>query len=332
LGLGGVGKTQLATEYAYRQASDYRIRWWIPAEQPAAIPSHLVALARQLGIPEQAEQTQAIAALLAELGRRDDWLLVFDNAEDPRDLHPYWPSIDHGGHVLVTSRNPNWQPLATPVPVNVLPRPDAMTFLQRRSGIDNQDADQLAATLGDLPLALEQAAAYLEQTHTSPAEYLELLATRARELFALGRPATSEQTIATIWSLSLQRVHAEAPAAEELLRLCAFLAPDDIPRWLLEDHPDVLPEPLATAVHDRLAFQQAIGALRRYSLVGVAGDALWLHRLVQAIVRHSLKSEQAMVSASAAVRLVALCRVRGYAEPGSRPGPRRHPGWVMVRC
>jgi hypothetical protein len=93
-GLGGVGKTQLAAEYAHRHASDYRIRWWTSAEQPAAIPRQLVALARQLGIPEQADQTQTVAALLAELGHRGDWLLVFDNAEDPHDLRPYWPSTE----------------------------------------------------------------------------------------------------------------------------------------------------------------------------------------------------------------------------------------------
>jgi hypothetical protein len=168
-GLGGVGKTQLAAEYAYRHAGDYPIRWWVPAEQPAAIAGRLVALARQLGIPEQTEQTQTVAALLGELGRRHDWLLVFDNAEDPHDLHPYWPSTDLGGRVLVTSRNPNWQPLAATLPVDVLPRADAVAFLHRRTGLNPDDADRLAEALGDLPLALEQAAAYLDETATRQA-------------------------------------------------------------------------------------------------------------------------------------------------------------------
>jgi tetratricopeptide (TPR) repeat protein len=306
-GLGGVGKTQLALEYAHRHADDYRIRWWVPAEQPAAIPSHLGALARQLGILEHAEQAQTIAALHAELGRRDGWLLVFDNAEDPHDLHPYWPSAstERGGRVLVTSRNPNWQPIAATTPIDVLPRPEAIAFLQWRASIHKDDADALTEALGDLPLALEQAAAYLEQTRTPPVEYLKLLGSRTRELFALGRPATSEQTIATTWSVSLQRVHAEAPAGEKLLRLCAYLAPDDIPRWLLEHHPEALPKPLAAAVRDRLAYQHALGALRRYSLATVTDDAVSVHRLVQAVVRHQLDAQHTRTWAAAALGLVA---------------------------
>jgi NB-ARC domain len=279
-GLGGIGKTQLAAEYAHRHASDYPIRWWIPAEQPAAIPGQLVALARQLGIPEHSEQTVTVAALRTELGRRGDWLLIFDNVEDPHDLRPYWPSTDAGGWVLVTSRNPNWQPLAATLPVDVLPRSDAIAFLQGRVGLDKQDANALAEALGDLPLALEQAAAYLVENSTPVGEYLELLRDRGPELFALGQPATSEQTIATTWAVSLDRIAIETPPAQDLLSLCAFLAPDDLPRSLLAEHPGELPGPLANAVYDRVGFQQALGALRRYSLATVTAEAVSVHRLV----------------------------------------------------
>jgi len=320
-GLGGVGKTQLATEYAYRHANGYRIRWWIPAEQPAAIPGHLVALACELGIPEQAEQTETVAALLAELGGRDDWLLVFDNAEDPHDLRPYWPSTDAGGRVLVTSRNPNWQPLAVTLPVDVLPRADAIAFLRRRVGLDTEDADALAEALGDLPLALEQAAAYLQQTTTPPGEYLDLLATRARELFALGPPATSEQTIATIWTVSTHQLRERTPAAEDLLMLFAFLAADDIPRALPAQHPDQLPERLAATVQDPLAYQQAIGALRRFSLITTSQDseALSVHRLVQAVTRQQLNPTQERDWVTAALRLLRAAFPDRHADPDTWP-------------
>jgi tetratricopeptide (TPR) repeat protein len=304
-GLGGVGKTHLALEYAHRHAADYPIRWWVAAEQPAAIPGQLATLAGQLGIPEHADQSETVAALRAELGRRGGWLLLFDNAEDPHDLQPYWPPTEAGGWVLVTSRNPNWQPLAATMPVDVLPRADAVAFFRQRAGMDKADADRLAEALGDLPLALEQAAAYLEQTHTPPGTYLQLLRTRAPELFALGRPATSEQTIATTWSVSLRRLHAEAPAAEDLVRLCAYLAPDDIPRSLLEEHPDLLPEPLTVAVRDPVAFGQALGALGRYSLASITDEGVSVHRLVQSVVRHALSGDQATAWAAAAVALVA---------------------------
>jgi tetratricopeptide (TPR) repeat protein len=305
-GLGGVGKTELALEYAHRHANDYDIRWQVPADQPTVISARLVELARRLGIPEQIEQSNTVAVLLDELGRRDRWLLIFDNAEDPQDLRPFWPpSPGSGGHVLVTSRNPNWQPLAATVPVDVLPRDDAIAFLQLRARIGKDDADRLAEALGDLPLALEQAAAYLAQTHTPVDEYQELLRTRARELFALGHPATSEQTIATIWTVSLQSLRNEAPPAEDLLRLCAFLAPEDIPRRLFSDHPDGLPTRLSKAVRDRLAYQQALGALSRYSMATVADDAINVHRLVQAVVRVQLgPAKQLQGAATTAVRLV----------------------------
>jgi tetratricopeptide (TPR) repeat protein len=153
-------------------------------------------------------------------------------------------------------------------------------------------------------LALEQAAAYLEETGATPAEYLELLGDRAKELFALGRPATTEQTIATTWRASLERLRAEAPAAEELLTVCAFLAPDDLPRTLLTDHAGLLPDRLAAAVADRLEFQQTLGTLRRYSLATLTPETVGVHRLVQAVVRHTLDPEQTRVWAAAAVGLV----------------------------
>jgi hypothetical protein len=138
----------------------------------------------------------------------------------------------------------------------VLPRAEAVAFLARRLRRDDptSDFERLAATLGDLPLALDQAAAYLEETATPTAEYLTLLDTHGRELFALGRPATTEQTIATTWTVSMQRLRERTPAAEELLVLCAFLAPDDIPRGLPTQYPEVLPERLAATVRTPLAY------------------------------------------------------------------------------
>jgi hypothetical protein len=123
--------------------------------------------------------------------------------------------------------------------------------------------------VGDLPLALEEAAAYLEETGVDLKEYLELVRGRARELFGLDEPPDDAQgdqrRVATVWSLSLDRVHDEAPAAEALLNLCAFLAPE-IPRELPREQPQVLPEELAPMVSDPLAYNRRLAAVSRYSL------------------------------------------------------------------
>jgi hypothetical protein len=173
-GMGGVGKSQLALEYAHRHAADYHVRWWIPSEEPLAISTALAALARQLGLGEQADQEETVAKVLAELGRRDRWLLIFDNAVHPKDLIGYQPSGE-GGDVLVTTRTRWWGGVATRLEVGVFDRREAAGFLQRRTGSSEQAiAEALAEELGALPLALEQAAAFMEQTGLGLGEYLEV--------------------------------------------------------------------------------------------------------------------------------------------------------------
>jgi tetratricopeptide (TPR) repeat protein len=290
-GLGGVGKTELALEYAHRFASDYDIVWWIAAELPTSATADLATLAQELGIEQAADQDEMVAMLFKELRGRLRWLLVYDNAERPERLVGLLPP-GGGGQVLVTSRWSAWGRQATPLRVNVLDRHESIGFLTKRTSFNDHKAlDELAELLGDLPLALEEAAAYLEETGDGLAEYLGLVRSRARELFGLDQPPADErsdqQRVATTWSLSLDRVRQEAAAAEALLSLCAFLA-SGIPRGLPREQPQVMPKELAQAVSDDLAYNQMLAVVGRYSLATVSPTAVGLHRLVQAVIQARL--------------------------------------------
>jgi tetratricopeptide (TPR) repeat protein len=302
-GLGGVGKSQLALEYCYRHAADYQLVWWVTAESPLLAAAGLAALGPRLGLPPMVEQAEQVAEVLAELGRREGWLLVFDNAEQPGDLEGLLPTGGRG-QVLVTSRNPVWGRLATPLRVDVLTALEAEGFLLRRSG----DADQAAAAalaeeLGWLPLALEQAAAYCEQTSLGLAGYLDRYRRARARLLDKGALEDYPATVATTWRLNLDQVATRSPAAVQLLQVASFLAPAAIPSDLFGADLKVLPVELAQAAADDLILDEVVGALYRHSLVTRDNDGIHLHRLVQAVVRADLADQQPMW-AERALRLV----------------------------
>ena len=304
-GLGGVGKTQLALEYAYRYAPEYEVVWWVRSEEAATLGADYAALAGALDLREKdaPDQRAAVDAVRRWLEQNRGWLLAFDNAPGASEVRSYLPR-GATGHVLVTSRNPVWGGTATPLPVRQFERRESVEFLLRCTGqADETSAGALADALGDLPLALEQAGAYIEETGRSISGYLELFRDRRRELLARGMPSTEyPDTVATTWEISFQQV--EGTPAADLLRLVAFLAPDDVPRSLLSEGTEHLPEPLGGAVADSLALDDALAALRRYSLAEVTEESLSVHRLVQAVVRDRMPQDDRSRWAGAAVELV----------------------------
>jgi tetratricopeptide (TPR) repeat protein len=306
-GMGGVGKSALAVEYAYRHREEHRVVWWLRAERPETLVADLAALAGPLGLPEAGarEQQVVLDAVDRWLNSHDGWLLVVDNAEPTKqttDLLPEGP-----GRLLVTSRDVAWRRQATALlPVEVLGRAESVRLLGRRSGDgDRAAAGRLAEVLGDLPLALEQAGAYCEAEQLPLAGYLELLHRNAAELFAEGQPVDYTHTVATNWTLGVDKAAGRSPQAPDLLRLFAYLGPEELPWDLLAPALAEQPElPGALAGIAVGGLDRALGALARFSLVRRAGDEVVAHRLVQQVVRDQLDEQTATGWAGAAVRLV----------------------------
>ena len=289
-GMGGVGKTQLATEYAHAHPTEYDVVWWIAAEEPASLPDQFIALAARLGLDPVADPEALRDQVHDALRSVPGWLLIFDNANAVQDIQPWVPSVPLPagipGHVIVTTRRSGFAALGQVMDLDVIDLPDAVRLLRSRVPDLGQDiGERIAEDLGRLPLALEQAAAYLDRAQMPGQEYLELLRRRAADLYARGQVTDRIDTIATLWDISLERISSESPAAVQLLDVCAYLAPEPIPLDLFTAHPGELPEPLASAAADKLAFADTIAVLVDYSMAKRTATGLQLHRLVQATIR-----------------------------------------------
>jgi hypothetical protein len=299
-GLGGAGKTSVAVEYAYRHLAEVGVAWQVACENTTVLAAGFGELAAQLGARELADTRDPVASVHAVLAAfQAGWMLIFDNAADLASVEAFLPPAGPG-RVLITSRNALWPP-GKVLDVPVLSPDIAAEFLVTRTGQpDRQSALELAREVGGLPLALEQAGAYVQASGGSLAGYLALFRRRRPEMLARGGTGEYGETVATTWSLAFTDLEQSAPQAAGLLRLLAFCAPEAVPlRLLLQPRPgladDVPAEVAAVLVPllvDELAVGDAVAALRRYSLVTPAGDGLVLvHRLVQAVTADQMPKE-----------------------------------------
>jgi tetratricopeptide (TPR) repeat protein len=298
-GLGGVGKTQLAIEYAWRFQSEYDVVWWIPADQSVLVRSSLAGLAPHLGLPPATATgiEDAAVAVLDSLRRGDPysrWLLIFDNADQPEDINDIIP---RGlGHVLITSRNHRWEAVVDTVFVNVFDRAESVAFLSKRvsNTISELDAIRLAEELGDLPLALEQAGALQAETGMSVEEYLRLLKEHTSELLGGNKPSEYPVPMTAAWKLSVTKLVEQLPEAADLLRCCAFFGAEPIPRDVfIRTVRDVQPR-LRDLLAKPILLSKAIGQLGRFALAQIdsASRTIQVHRLIQALLRGELLSAQ----------------------------------------
>src|ERR1022692_4474081 len=315
-GLGGTGKSQLAIEYAWRWASDYSRIIWLRAEPPQTLGADFDALAEDLGLfngKEPTEQAAVIEAVRKHLEKNPGWLLIFDNATGPQAVEHAVPRV--GGQVIFTSRYTAWGKHAEPLRVDVWRPEEAEQFLLKRVGArgeapERRAAAQLGEELGYLPLALEHAAAYCEQSSLALADYLLLFRERRLELFSPEILGGDQETITTTWNLSFDRIrdNGKCPEAAGLFTLCAFFGPDRIPLEMIRAGADHLSEPLSAAVRDDLKVHSALAALLHYSLVALEGSGkarvLSVHRLLQEVARERLAADERRRWITAALQIV----------------------------
>ncbi|MEV7119044.1 tetratricopeptide repeat protein [Kitasatospora griseola] len=285
-GLGGVGKTTLALAYAHRHRHAYSVVWWINADSPTRIEQSLAELTRRL-LPGLTNDRDRVAWAMAWLQWHPGWLLVFDNVEAVADLSPYLGALGGGRHLITSRRAVGWPASMRTLALGTLDPEQAAELIRTTAYGDAgstvrelQDVRALAAELGHLPLALEQAGAYLRQNPTvTVAAYHRRLPTK------LGKAVDgldAERTIARIWTQTLDALTARNPAAVHLLHTLAWLAPDEVPVALLETD-DADPDAVA----------EALGDLAAYSMATVTRHTVSVHRLVQQVLRAGAESAPA---------------------------------------
>ena len=315
-GLGGVGKTQIALEYVYRHALSYSAVFWIGAETNEQIVSSFLRVASVLGLPEREEtdQSRVVAAVQRWLTTHGQWLLIWDNVENLNLFSRFLPPIRQGT-LLLTTRCQTLGTLARGIGLEPMRQEEGILFVLRRAKVLSPEAtrehlqqlavsnpgeytaaEQLVAMMGGLPLALDQAGAYIEEMACGLAAYLQHYEKqRSRLLDRRGTPGEDHpQSVAATFRLIWQRVQRELPEAADVLRVCALVHAEAIPEEVFVAGATHLGPLLESLAADPCRLDQMIGALRCWSLVQRQPEihTLSLHRLVQTVLREQMSEQE----------------------------------------
>ena len=327
-GLGGIGKTQTAVEYAYRYRDDYKDVLWVKAETEVSINSDFVTIANLLDLPEKQDQHKIVEAVKRWFQEHTDWLLILDNADDIAMVQGFIP-LGSKGHILLTTRAHATGRIAKRIEVEKMDPYEGAIFLLRRTKLLDPDAPletaprneqdtvrEIVKAMDGLPLALEQAGAYIEETECGLQGYLRLYREQGVQILKEYGELVPDhpEPVATTWSLSFDKVEQANPAAAELLRFCAFLAPDTIPEELFSESASELGPTLESVAFDPSRLNTAIRELLKYSLVhrDPETNTLSIHRLVQEVLKDQMDEETQRLWAERVVR--ALSHIFPYPE------------------
>ncbi|MDW5328218.1 FxSxx-COOH system tetratricopeptide repeat protein [Plantactinospora sp. KLBMP9567] len=298
-GMGGVGKSQIALEYVHRFRTAYDLVFWIEADPQIFIDTQLVELGERMGLPEQANVPAAIRQVLDTLVRGDRyprWLLVFDNVADYREIEDFLPQGGRG-HIIITAREKTWEEGAETIEISPFSRAESIEQLQRRApDISHRDADRVAEALGDLPIALAPAGAYIADSGITVDDYLVQLAEQGASL--------------DTWGPSLDRLKQDSPGAYRLLEICSVLSVKVSIELLNSKGIGELLRQADPSVPTRSGAAKLIQRTNRLALLRLDTRAqqIELHRLLRDAVQRRMTGEeqqtirQQVISALAAAR------------------------------